>query len=255
MCFVCCHYRCGIQSDHDDVSDSERAERSVDAHGGVAVACVRADELVLRMHLHRAIRDDEEHVQGVSMGGGKHPPRLQIGATTDCDVDLHPQEAQSSRTSILWNVWVMLAAPAVWLAWSMVTFLVSILSFVWRTGATDDPADSDAGARTLGPLEALGPRLAITVVLVLGLVYFVLIVKTFQNYGGSVGRSRGRRWARGSVERGTRREERGGEVVRRCAYVCVNGGRYVGGRKWIGRSSIGRADRRETRTRHPTRAR
>ena len=61
---------------------------------------------------------------------------------TATHVDL--QEAQSSRTSILWNVWVMLAAPAVWLAWSMVTFLVSILSFVWRTGATDDPAEGSA---------------------------------------------------------------------------------------------------------------
>jgi hypothetical protein len=28
-----------------------------------------------------------------------------------------PQEAKKSRTLIFWNVWVLLAMPAVWLSW------------------------------------------------------------------------------------------------------------------------------------------
>ena len=30
---------------------------------------------------------------------------------------INNQEAQKSRTGIFWNVWVLLAMPAAWLAW------------------------------------------------------------------------------------------------------------------------------------------
>ncbi|THH17593.1 hypothetical protein EW146_g3262 [Bondarzewia mesenterica] len=116
-------------------------------------------------------------------------------------------EAQSTRTSILWNVWVMLAAPAVWLAWSMITFIISILAFVWRTGATNDPTDSDPNARELTSTQALGPRIAITGVLAIGLVYFAMIVRTFRRYGKRMGPRRGRKTGREGGVRG--REERG----------------------------------------------
>ena len=70
--------------------------------------------------------------------------------------------------------------PAVWLSWSMLLFVVTILSFVWRTGSTNDPAQRPG----LSPTGALGPRIAVSAVLVLGLWYFVLIVRTLQRYGG-----------------------------------------------------------------------
>lgn len=86
---------------------------------------------------------------------------------------------------MLWNVWVLLALPAIWLAWSMIAFVVSILSFVWRTGSTDDPSDDGPNPRALSPRQALGPRLAITCTLALGLIYFAMVIHTFQSYGQS----------------------------------------------------------------------
>jgi hypothetical protein len=68
----------------------------------------------------------------------------------------------------------------VWLAWSMIAFIVAILSYVWRTGATNDPANSVWPRLT--PQQSLGPRLAITSIVALGLVYFALIVLTFARY-------------------------------------------------------------------------
>ncbi|KAF8638118.1 hypothetical protein AX17_002438 [Amanita inopinata Kibby_2008] len=93
------------------------------------------------------------------------------------------EEAQKSKTSILWNVWVFLAMPAVWMAWSMVMFIASILSFVWRTGSVEDMAERPP----LSVEASLGPRLVITTVFMIGLVYFFLIVKTLQRYGSHIG--------------------------------------------------------------------
>lgn len=61
----------------------------------------------------------------------------------------------------------------------MITFVVSILSFVWRTGAVDDPDERSP----LGRHAILGPRIAITAVFVLGMIYFALIVRTLKSYG------------------------------------------------------------------------
>jgi len=33
-----------------------------------------------------------------------------------------------------WNLWLFLALPAVWLAWSLIFFSASLLSFVWTSG-------------------------------------------------------------------------------------------------------------------------
>ncbi|KAH7916659.1 hypothetical protein BJ138DRAFT_1108451 [Hygrophoropsis aurantiaca] len=89
------------------------------------------------------------------------------------------EEARKTTTFIWWNVWVLLAMPAVWLAWSMIFFIFAILSFVWRSGSSQDPPNP----APLPPKAALGPRIAITFLFVLGLLYFALIVKTLHNYG------------------------------------------------------------------------
>lgn len=62
---------------------------------------------------------------------------------------------------------------------SMLLFISAILSFVWRTGSVLDPADPNP----LGARAALGPRITITGVFVLGLVYLGMIVRTLRNYG------------------------------------------------------------------------
>lgn len=62
---------------------------------------------------------------------------------------------------------------------SMLLFVASILSFVWRTGSTLDPAIPPP----LPPNVELAPRIIITGVFGIGLVYFALIVKTLKRYG------------------------------------------------------------------------
>ncbi|KAF8147983.1 hypothetical protein B0H34DRAFT_679922 [Crassisporium funariophilum] len=91
------------------------------------------------------------------------------------------QEAQKSRTAIWWNVWVLLAMPAVWLAWSLVLYIVCIMAFVWRTGTVDDGPGGPMTRRT-----ALIPRIVISVVLLLGVVYFILIASTLRRYGDAM---------------------------------------------------------------------
>ncbi|KAF8164730.1 hypothetical protein B0H34DRAFT_208824 [Crassisporium funariophilum] len=93
------------------------------------------------------------------------------------------EEARKDDTSIWWNVWVMLAMPAVWMAWSMLLFVTAILSFVWRTGSVLDPADRPP----LGARASLGPRIAITCVFALGVVYLAMIVRTLKKYGSYEG--------------------------------------------------------------------
>jgi hypothetical protein len=63
----------------------------------------------------------------------------------------------------------------------VIAFIVSILSYVWRTGAANDP--ENGGWPRLTPTQALGPRLAITAFVVLGLLNFLMILKTFKKYG------------------------------------------------------------------------
>jgi len=90
------------------------------------------------------------------------------------------------KTSILWNVWVLLAMPVVWMSWAMILFLCAILSFVWRNGSVSDPSDRPP----LGDRAALGPRIAITCVLLLGLGYMAMIITTLKTYGTQPGSTR-----------------------------------------------------------------
>ncbi|KAJ7621868.1 hypothetical protein DFH06DRAFT_767146 [Mycena polygramma] len=89
------------------------------------------------------------------------------------------QEAQKNTANIWWNVWVLLAMPAIWLSWSITMFLTCIMSFIWLSGA----AHSAESAQL-----SLGPRIGLTVVFSIALVYFVLIVTTFRQYGDALDR-------------------------------------------------------------------
>ncbi|KAJ7725425.1 hypothetical protein DFH07DRAFT_252722 [Mycena maculata] len=90
-------------------------------------------------------------------------------------------EAQRGRTSILWNVWIMLAIPAVWLAWSIILFVTCIMAFTWRTGAADSSA-----ASALSDNAARGLRIGVSAVLAVALIYLFLVVKTFRKYGDAM---------------------------------------------------------------------
>lgn len=99
--------------------------------------------------------------------------------------------------------------PAIWLSWAMLAFCLAILSYVWRTGSSDDPGD---GTRPpLTPGEALVVRAILTVLFGMGVVYFIMIVRTFASYGErEVGWRRS--WLRhgnfGTAERVRERERR-----------------------------------------------
>ncbi|PIL36424.1 hypothetical protein GSI_00112 [Ganoderma sinense ZZ0214-1] len=36
------------------------------------------------------------------------------------------EEARKTRATVLWNIWVLLATPAIWLAWSMIAFCIAM---------------------------------------------------------------------------------------------------------------------------------
>lgn len=111
------------------------------------------------------------------------------------------EEAQKTETAIFWNVWVMLALPGVWLAWSVLAFIVAIMSFVWRTGARGDSHPP------LPRVAEYGPRVFITCQLLLGLVYFALVIRTFRSYGENARKARVvRRLTDAEIELETRRE-------------------------------------------------
>ncbi|TFK34905.1 hypothetical protein BDQ12DRAFT_656329 [Crucibulum laeve] len=93
-------------------------------------------------------------------------------------------EAKKSKTVIWWNVWVLLAMPAIWLTWSIILYIVCIMSFVWRTGSRDDQPPEALSAEA-----AIVVRIVITVVLCLGTLYGILIVTTFRRYGDAMDRA------------------------------------------------------------------
>ncbi|KAL1702335.1 hypothetical protein EV121DRAFT_271812 [Schizophyllum commune] len=66
---------------------------------------------------------------------------------------------------------------------SIISFIVSIMAFVWRTGASGEPADLVAS-----PSQLLASRVITSVSLALGAVCFVLVVRTFTRYGDRIDR-------------------------------------------------------------------
>nr|GAT50483.1 tartrate transporter [Mycena chlorophos] len=96
------------------------------------------------------------------------------------------EEARKTYTAIWWNVWTLLAMPAVWLAWAVVWFVGAVLAFVWGTASLDGEEDGDAAESGGGTGKlALVERVVITTVLGVGLVYFALIVVSLARYTGA----------------------------------------------------------------------
>ena len=60
----------------------------------------------------------------------------------------------------------------------MIMYIVCIMSFVWRTGTTDD-----ANRGPMTPEDAFALWIIVTAVLSLGLIYLALIASTLRRYG------------------------------------------------------------------------
>jgi len=101
----------------------------------------------------------------------------------------------------------------------VLAFIVAIMSFVWRTGARGDSHPP------LSRVAEYGPRVGITCQLLLGFVYFALVIRTFRSYGESGRKARVvRRLTDAQIELETRREwererEREGGVLANAAGI------------------------------------
>ncbi|KAH0839529.1 hypothetical protein J3R83DRAFT_387 [Lanmaoa asiatica] len=82
----------------------------------------------------------------------------------------HPSSREPSQ---------LLSPCCKWRNRSMIFFIVAILAFVWRYGSSADPASPPL----LSPTAAIGPRIAVSALFFLGLLYLAAIVKTLHNYG------------------------------------------------------------------------
>lgn len=85
------------------------------------------------------------------------------------------EAAQDTVQAIFWNVWVFLALPAVSLAYAIIFFFISVMSFIWTTG-------TDASPSPVPQNLAFIPRTLVTCVFALGLAYFIFVVRTFKSY-------------------------------------------------------------------------
>lgn len=103
-----------IQCDPDNSADRRRQRRFIHSLFCALFACLRFGEPVIWVHLHSEVRDDAETTQSSGMGSGKHSVLI---SCSDNNLTLTQQESKKSRAGAFWNVWVLLAMPAVYLAW------------------------------------------------------------------------------------------------------------------------------------------
>lgn len=78
--------------------------------------------------------------------------------------------------------------PVVWLTWSILLFLLCIMLFVWRAGpraAEPLPVPSDG--------DLIAARIMLTLLLVLGINYGILVLATFSRYGEAMDKAWKRR--------------------------------------------------------------
>ncbi|KAF5352871.1 hypothetical protein D9756_006325 [Leucocoprinus leucothites] len=95
-------------------------------------------------------------------------------------------EARNPR-SAFWSVGILLSLPVVWLAWSIVAFIVCIMAFMWRCNA--NPPDQFP----VPPSTELAFRIFVSAVLAIGCLYGILIYNSFQRYGPQMDEALSRR--------------------------------------------------------------
>ncbi|TFK67814.1 hypothetical protein BDN72DRAFT_842570 [Pluteus cervinus] len=80
------------------------------------------------------------------------------------------EKGKDSIGRFFWNEWTLLAMPAVWLAWSILFFLVSLF-FLW------EPKPSQLQSSPDSPYNfSLGSRISTTVLLALGMLYYCVVL-------------------------------------------------------------------------------
>ncbi|KAE9390257.1 hypothetical protein BT96DRAFT_352138 [Gymnopus androsaceus JB14] len=74
-------------------------------------------------------------------------------------------EAQNNSQLIWWNCWIMLAMPLTWLAWSVILFFATMMSYTWQSSFQDVSLGSQTSAHT-----TLSFRITISSVLGFGIL-------------------------------------------------------------------------------------
>lgn len=126
-----------------------------------------------------------EHTSGHTVG---IVPPTDTEAGSVADTSRQPNEAED--TCSFHDIWVLISQPAVWTGWSIITFILFILIFLWTTYSTPG-----VGLYTLWPdvhlwrrdhvkvtatAMAVLPRFLATGVLLIGIVYLVLAMRAFR---------------------------------------------------------------------------
>ncbi|EJU05963.1 hypothetical protein DACRYDRAFT_73183 [Dacryopinax primogenitus] len=85
------------------------------------------------------------------------------------------QAAQASQTNPIWNVWIFLAIPAVFLAWSLIFFIATILAYTWTSDPIVPPEYLTAPSSWIS-------RSFVSAVVGLGVLAFCGVIMTFKSY-------------------------------------------------------------------------
>ncbi|KAG2013131.1 GTP cyclohydrolase II [Coprinopsis cinerea AmutBmut pab1-1] len=90
-------------------------------------------------------------------------------------------QKELQEVGILWNVWILLALPGVWLIWSLIFYVMCIIVYVWR-GDPDNPPPP------FSPNVTLAARCILSGALGLAVVYGGIVVRTFIYFGAPMDR-------------------------------------------------------------------
>ncbi|KZT51812.1 hypothetical protein CALCODRAFT_503052 [Calocera cornea HHB12733] len=90
------------------------------------------------------------------------------------------EAAQESQTNPIWNVWIFLALPSVFLAWSLIFFIATILAYTWTSDPTVPP-------EYLAAPRSWISRAFVSSVVVLGMLALCGVVSTFKSYSDEAG--------------------------------------------------------------------
>ncbi|TFK72066.1 hypothetical protein BDN72DRAFT_378122 [Pluteus cervinus] len=78
-------------------------------------------------------------------------------------------EETIQHKTVLWNVWVLIAMPAIWLVWSIVFFLLNVMLYTWQTGTELTPMTKNG---------SIIVRTVVTFTFVLQMFYLALVIIT-----------------------------------------------------------------------------
>ena len=108
------------------------------------------------------------------------------------DTNLVSKAAVQTSTPPYWNIWLFLALPAVWLAWSLIFFIIfsaGLLSFIWTSGDRRDPDltpfTDDETMKIMSMPSRDFIHITLTVVFTFGLNMGWLVMRAFRAIGAN----------------------------------------------------------------------